>query len=94
MKKWMKLLSGVLMTMAVGLAPETFAPAYDLTDKFSIGAEISGAWIRRGWQNDNVLISYNVLFSGGLNITGKWYGQLTITARRLDRPFFRPGPSP
>ena len=37
--------------------------------------EVFGAWIRCGWQNDKALINYNALFSGGLNITGKWYGR-------------------
>ena len=37
--------------------------------------EIFGAWIRFGWQDDQVLIDYDTLFSGGLNITGKWYGR-------------------
>jgi hypothetical protein len=37
--------------------------------------EIFGAWIRCGWQDDQVLIDYDALYSGGLNITGKWYGR-------------------
>jgi hypothetical protein len=37
--------------------------------------EIFGVWIRCGWQNDKALINYDALFSGGLNITGKWYGR-------------------
>jgi porin len=37
--------------------------------------EIFGAWIRFGWQDDKALINYDWLFSGGLNITGKWYGR-------------------
>ena len=37
--------------------------------------DIFGAWIRFAWQDDNVLIDYDSLYSGGLNITGKWYGR-------------------
>jgi porin len=37
--------------------------------------DIFGAWIRFGWQDDEALINYDWLFSGGLNITGKWYGR-------------------
>jgi len=37
--------------------------------------DIFGAWIRFGWQDDKALINYETLFSGGLNITGKWYGR-------------------
>ena len=37
--------------------------------------DIFGAWIRFGWQDDKALINYDTLFSGGLNITGKWYGR-------------------
>ena len=37
--------------------------------------EIFGAWIRSGWQDDKALVDYDMLFSGGLNITGKWYGR-------------------
>ena len=37
--------------------------------------DIFGAWIRSGWQNDKALINYDALLSGGLNITGKWYGR-------------------
>jgi hypothetical protein len=37
--------------------------------------DIFGAWIRFGWQDDKALIDYDALFSGGLNITGKWYGR-------------------
>lgn len=37
--------------------------------------EIFGAWIRCGWQDDQVLIDYDALFSGGLNITGEWHGR-------------------
>ena len=37
--------------------------------------EIFGAWIRFGWQDDEALISYDYLLSGGINITGKWYGR-------------------
>jgi len=34
-----------------------------------------GAWIRFGWQDDRARIDYDALFSGGLNITGTWYGR-------------------
>ena len=37
--------------------------------------DIFGAWSRFGWQDDDSLVSYNYLLSGGLNITGKWYGR-------------------
>ncbi len=37
--------------------------------------DIFGAWIRFGWQDDKAFINYDTLFSGGLNITGKWYGR-------------------
>jgi porin len=37
--------------------------------------DIFGAWLRFGWQHDKALINYDTLFSGGLNITGKWYGR-------------------
>jgi hypothetical protein len=37
--------------------------------------DIFGAWIRFGWQDDKALINYSALYSGGLNITGKWYGR-------------------
>ena len=37
--------------------------------------DIFGAWIRFGWQDDKALINYDALFSGGLNISGKWYGR-------------------
>jgi porin len=37
--------------------------------------DIFGAWIRFGWQDDNVIFDYDTLYSGGLNITGKWYGR-------------------
>ena len=37
--------------------------------------DIFGAWIRFGWQDDKAIIDYDSLFSGGLNITGKWYGR-------------------
>jgi len=37
--------------------------------------DIFGAWIRFGRQDDKALINYDALFSGGLNITGKWYGR-------------------
>ena len=37
--------------------------------------DIFGAWIRFGWQDDKALINYDYLYSGGLNITGKWYGR-------------------
>jgi porin len=37
--------------------------------------DIFGAWIRCGWQDDQILIDYDALFSGGFNITGKWYGR-------------------
>jgi porin len=37
--------------------------------------DIFGAWIRFAWQDDSSLINYDGLYSGGLNITGKWYGR-------------------
>ncbi len=37
--------------------------------------DIFGAWIRFGWQDYKALIDYDHLYSGGLNITGKWYGR-------------------
>ena len=37
--------------------------------------DIFGAWIRFVWQDDKAIIDYDTLFSGGLNITGKWYGR-------------------
>jgi Carbohydrate-selective porin, OprB family len=36
--------------------------------------DIFGVWIRFGWQDDKAFINYDALYSGGLNITGKWYG--------------------
>jgi porin len=37
--------------------------------------DIFGAWIRMGWQDDRAVIDYDYLLSGGLDITGKWYGR-------------------
>ncbi|UCD78768.1 MAG: carbohydrate porin [Desulfobacterales bacterium] len=37
--------------------------------------DIFGAWIRFGWQDDEALIDFDSLFSGGLNISGNWYGR-------------------
>jgi len=37
--------------------------------------DIFGAWIRFGWEDDKALIDYDYVLSGGLNITGKWYGR-------------------
>ncbi len=37
--------------------------------------EILGAWIRFGWQDDQASIDYDMLFSGGINISAKWYGR-------------------
>jgi porin len=37
--------------------------------------DILGAWIRFGWQDDDALLDFDYLLSGGLNITGKWYGR-------------------
>jgi len=37
--------------------------------------DIFGAWIRVGWQDDRAVIDYDYLLSGGLDITGKWYGR-------------------
>jgi len=37
--------------------------------------DIFGAWTRLGWQDDDALVNYDYLLSGGINITGKWYGR-------------------
>jgi porin len=37
--------------------------------------DIFGVWIRLGWQEDKALIAYETHLSGGLNITGQWYGR-------------------
>ena len=37
--------------------------------------EIFGAWIRFGLQDDGALVNYDYLLSGGINITGRWYGR-------------------
>lgn len=37
--------------------------------------DIFGAWIRFGRQDDDALVDYDYFLSGGLNITGKWYGR-------------------
>lgn len=37
--------------------------------------EVIGAWIRFGWQDEEALVNYDYLLSGGVNITGKWYGR-------------------
>jgi len=37
--------------------------------------EIFGVWIRCGWEDNSALISFDYLYSGGLNLTGKWYGR-------------------
>ena len=37
--------------------------------------DIFGAFIRFGWQDDEAIIDYEAMYSGGLNITGKWYGR-------------------
>ncbi len=37
--------------------------------------KIFGAWIRFGWQDDEAPVKYDYLLSGGLNITGRWYGR-------------------
>jgi len=37
--------------------------------------DIFGAWARFGWQDDKALINYGALYSGGINILGRWYGR-------------------
>ena len=37
--------------------------------------DIFGAWIRFGWQDDKALIKYDTMYSGGINILGRWYGR-------------------
>jgi len=37
--------------------------------------DIFGAWIRFEWQDDDAVVNYDYLLSGGLNITGQWYGR-------------------
>jgi porin len=37
--------------------------------------DIFGAFIPVGWQDDDPAIDYNALYSGGVSITGKWYGR-------------------
>ena len=37
--------------------------------------DIFGVWLRIGWQSEKTVIDYDTLYSGGLNITGKWYGR-------------------
>jgi hypothetical protein len=37
--------------------------------------DIFGVWIRFGWQDDKAVIDYDALYSGGVNITGTWYGR-------------------
>ena len=34
-----------------------------------------GAWIRLGWQDDAALVDYEMLFSGGIDISGKLWGR-------------------
>jgi porin len=34
-----------------------------------------GAWTRFAWQDDEAVIDYDMLYSGGVNITGTWYGR-------------------
>ena len=56
---------------------QTSAFGYDITDKFSIGGILAGAY-QYQWvdgDDDKGLINYDHLYSGGLNITGKWYGR-------------------
>jgi porin len=37
--------------------------------------EVFGAWLRVGWQTDDALVDYKGLYSGGVNISGKWWGR-------------------
>jgi porin len=37
--------------------------------------EVFGAWVRFGFQTDDALITYDNLYSGGINISGKWWGR-------------------
>lgn len=37
--------------------------------------DVFGAWIRLGWQEDKAPVDYDALYSGGLNITGRWYNR-------------------
>ena len=37
--------------------------------------DIFGVWIRFGWQDDKAVIDYDALYSGGVNVTGNWYGR-------------------
>ena len=37
--------------------------------------DIFGGWLRFGWQDDDAVVNYDYLLSGGLNITGRWYGR-------------------
>ncbi len=37
--------------------------------------DVLGAFIRFGWQDDDALIDYDQLYSGGLNVNGRWYGR-------------------
>ena len=37
--------------------------------------DIFGTWIRFGWEDASAIVDYDYILSGGLNITGKWYGR-------------------
>ena len=37
--------------------------------------EILGAWIRFGWQDDKAAVNYRSVYSGGLNISGNFWGR-------------------
>ena len=37
--------------------------------------EIFGAWLRLGWQDDSAAITYENLYSGGINISGSIWGR-------------------
>ena len=37
--------------------------------------DIFGAWIRLGFGSEKALVNYKKLYSGGINVTGKWWGR-------------------
>jgi porin len=69
---------GCHMTSSDFLDPEGIddegLSAFYLSCDQSIG-EIFGAWVRVAFGSDDALVDYEAMYSGGINISGNWWGR-------------------
>ena len=64
--------ANIIQNLLRALRGVVFFPAFNRDQAFG---NVLGAWIRFAAQDDSAAVDYKRLYSGGINVSGRWWGR-------------------